>query len=382
MKPFIGVASDLFPIGGYNKRYFAIYSILIGVLGCSILLGVYHSNSIELATEQEKESGGSYFADIVVLCFTFVSFEASTLDILAEGKYSELMRIHPQSGSSIISFKFMCSLFGAMITTSCVGPLSDGGYFYVLFWMALALSVTPLYPTIVGWIPEKKRTVNEPGFVKVCCKSCCLFDKAQFQGKKTPFIIITLCGLCAPIVSAVTTYAGLVIGLSISAVLIILFCVATYYIFPRPFFKIFLAVTLFSLDWLSMGSALGYYYTASEECVPGGPNFNYTFYITVSGILSSIVNFIGVILYQNFLSGWRFRSVLIFTTVIGCLASIVDIIIIMRWNIAIGIPDKVFFLLGNACFESLLGIFWGVASSASKYLSSFASWLIYMRVLF
>ena len=91
MKPFIGVASDLFPFGAYNKRYIAAFSILIGLLGCSILLGVYHSNSTELAKE-EGATAVQNFADVVVISFTFVSFEASTLDILGEGKYSELMR--------------------------------------------------------------------------------------------------------------------------------------------------------------------------------------------------------------------------------------------------------------------------------------------------
>lgn len=33
MKPFIGVASDLFPILGYNKRFFALYAIIIGLAG-------------------------------------------------------------------------------------------------------------------------------------------------------------------------------------------------------------------------------------------------------------------------------------------------------------------------------------------------------------
>ena len=101
-----------------------------------------------------------------------------------------------------------------------------------------------------------------------------------------------------------------------------------------------------SMSWISIGSALGYYYTASEQCVPGGPGFDYTYYITVTGVVGSIVNFFGVILYQNFLSSWRFRPALIFTLVLGSLASIIDLIIIMRWNVAIGIPDKVFFLLG------------------------------------
>lgn len=118
------------------------------------------------------------------------------------------------------------------------------------------------------------------------------------------------------------------------------------------------------MSWISIGSALGYYYTASEECVPGGPNFDYTFYITVTGIVGSIVNFFAVILYQNFLSSWKFRPALIFTVVIGSLASIIDVIIIMRWNVKVGIPDKVFFLFGNAIFENLIVILNAIPMSA------------------
>jgi len=366
MKPFIGVFSDLFPIGGYNKRYIAVYSIIIGLIGCCILLGVYHSSGDPAESAKEEGSTEAHlFVNIVVLCFTLVSFEASTLDILGEGKYSELMRIHPETGSSIISFKFGWGLLGSMITTAFVGPLSDAGYWHVLFWMALVLSVAPLYPTLAGWIPEEKRSAREEsGMTKLCCNDCLLFDKGSFQEKKVPFIIITLCGLCAPLTSAITTYANLAIGLIFSGVFILLLTVATYYIFPKSFFRIFLALVIFSLDWISMGSALGYYYTASEECVPGGPNFDYTYYISISGIVGSVVNFLGVILYQSTLSTWKFRTVLIFTTLLGSLASVADLIIIMRWNIAIGIPDRVFFLFGNAILERLIGIMWGVASSA------------------
>ena len=122
MKPFIGVASDLFPIQGYNKRYFALYSVLIGLIGCSVLLGMYPGPS---AVENAKEDGTiQKLADVIVICFTAVSYEAATLDILGEGKYAELMRVYPESGSSIISFKFGWSLLGSIFTTAYVGPLS------------------------------------------------------------------------------------------------------------------------------------------------------------------------------------------------------------------------------------------------------------------
>ena len=76
------------------------------------------------------------------------------------------------------------------------------------------------------------------------------------------------------------------------------------------------------------------------------------------------MNFFAVILYQNYLSSWRFRPALIFTVIIGSLASIIDVIIIKRYNIAIGIPDKIFFLFGNAVFENLIVILNAIPMSA------------------
>lgn len=361
MKPFIGVASDLFPIRGYNKRYFALYSILIGLIGCCVLIGLYHSGTPQSAIKAGPEAVQS-FADWIVICFTAVSYEAATLDILGEGKYSELMRIYPESGSSIISFKFGWSLLGSIVTQSYVGPLSDAGYWHILFYIALALSVTPFYSTLMGWIPEKKRTKDEPGMIKLCAG--CLFDKGGFIEKMVPFIVITACGLAAPIMTAVTTYASLGIGLAVSAVLLLGFTVATYFIFPRTFFKVFLSIILTNCSFISIGSALQYFYTADKQCLPDGPHFDYTYFITITGIVGSIVNFVGVILYQNFLSGWRFRNALIFTIVIGALAPMVDLAIVKRWNVMIGIPDKVFFLLGNAIFENLVGILQSIPFSS------------------
>eukprot|EP01082_Thalassiosira_pseudonana_P008245 g7384.t1.1.5e17418a g7384 g7384.t1 contig24:494641-496655(+) len=361
MKPFIGVASDLFPIRGYNKRYFAIYSILIGLVGCVVLLVLYHSGTTSRAVDQGS-SAVQHLADIIVICFTAVSYESATLDILGEGKYSELMRKFPESGSSIISFKFGWALAGSIITQMYVGPLSDRGHWHVLFWIALALALSPLYPTIVGWLPEKKKTSEDPGITKVC--PGVLFDKGSFLQKKIPFIVITVSGLAGPLLAAVTTYADLTIGLIASALMLVALALTTYFVFPRVVYNIILSVMLMSVSSPSIGSALSYFYTADEQCLPDGPHFNYTYYITLTGIVGSVVNFVAVVLYQSFMSTWRFRPALIFTIVVGSLAPIVDLIIVMRWNIKWGISDELFFLLGNAVFESLVTILIGIPMSS------------------
>lgn len=73
---FIGVASDLFPIRGYHKRYLALYSILVGLVGCSVLLGLYHNGSAERAKEQGAVAVQN-LADVIVICFTALSYEAA-----------------------------------------------------------------------------------------------------------------------------------------------------------------------------------------------------------------------------------------------------------------------------------------------------------------
>lgn len=95
-----------------------------------------------------------------------------------------------------------------------------------------------------------------------------------------------------------------------------------------------------------------------------GPQFSYTFYLTLTGIVGSIIHLIAVMLYQTFMSSWRYRPALVFSMVVGSLATIVDLIIVMRWNVAMGIPDKLFFLLGNATFEQLTNILHAIPMSA------------------
>lgn len=76
-----------------------------------------------------------------------------------------------------------------------------------------------------------------------------------------------------------------------------------------------------------------------------GPNFDYTYYISVTGILGSILNLFALYLYENYMYGLSFRKVLILLKVLCCLGSVPDLIIFKRWNVAIGIPDRIFFLL-------------------------------------
>lgn len=362
LKPFVGVASDLIAIRGYHKRYFALGSIFFGLVGCASLLGIYQNGAQQLAVEAGYDSVRR-LADFIVLCFTAMNMTGATLDILGESKYSELMRERPGSGSSIITFKFAVSLAGGILTRTYVGPLADKGRFHILFWIALGMILAPVFPTAKGWIPELKRRSDELGMNRICC-NLALFDIGKFSGKRVPFIVIALSGLAAPLNAAVSTYGNLAVGLGFSALVFIGLASTTFVIFPRVFFRITLGLMLMSTSRIKLGSALNYYYTADEACVPDGPNFSYTYYITVTGIVGSIINLLAILVYQTFISSWKFRPALAFTILVGSLASLVDVIVINRWNVAMGIPDHIFFLLGQAVFENLVNILHAVPMSA------------------
>jgi len=59
---------------------------------------------------------------------------------------------------------------------------------------------------------------------------------------------------------------------------------------------------------------------------------------------------------QSILSRGRFRTAFWVTTLIGCSASTFDIVLVNRWNVDWGIPDKVFYMFGDAMFGTIIGM--------------------------
>ena len=267
LKPFVGAASDLILIRGYNKRYLALCSIMIGCLGSSAILARYHSGSAHAAISSGP-SAVEGLADAIVLSFFAMSLEVANLDVLAEGTYSGLMRKHPDSGSSIISFRTAVGCAGAIMTKCYVGPLSDAGNFHAIFWIAFVLSTLPFLPTLWGWLPEEERSADEDGMARLC--PGIMFHRGLFLKKRMPFIAIAASGLAAPIVSAVTTYSDLGVGLICSGFVLLTLAGLTYAVFPRSFFRITLGLMLGTLCQVRTNAALSYFYTADRECLPSG----------------------------------------------------------------------------------------------------------------
>ena len=278
LKPFTGIASDLLYIRGYNKKYLALISIVIGFCGALSAVTLYKTKSVSEAIIASSKGGSTttsysiedaqHLANWFIVCFFTMCLEVANLDILAEGTFSKLMRHHPTTGSSINSFRSGIGCIGAIITKAYVGPMSDAGDFETLLWIACVLSIASFWPTVRGYLPEKKHSSDEIGMVKL--GPGILFNRGLFEKKKMPFIAIAISGLAAPIVSVITTCTDLAVGLIFSGFIIIALAVLTKVVFPAKFFRITLGLMLGTLCQIKMTSAISYFYTADSGCLPTG----------------------------------------------------------------------------------------------------------------
>lgn len=336
IKPLFGIVSDLVAIDGYHKRHWMSLSVIVGVVGASLMVT----------------------QPLVPIALTFFLFmihtEISVCDLLSEGKYAELMRENPQTGSDIVTLAQGFQNLGLIIGISIIGPLSDLGMFRIYNIVALVLCVVPLTPILRGWMPEQQR--SGPWI---------MLDTQELSNNWKIIVIVAFVGITAPVMASITAFASKLIGLISSIVVLIIGVIGGYLWFPHKLIgNVALYQVITMLAKISFGGPLSYFFLADEACLPGGPAFSYNFYITITGIVGAVTSLLTVFLYQAFFSTWKYRNVLIFTSILASLGGIFDFIIVKRWNLTMGIPDAWFFLIGDDVLHNLVTMLYWIPSSS------------------
>lgn len=337
VKPLIGVLSDLIAIVGYHKRFMILFACLVGIGG-----------AVGMTLEIQNPV-------VSVVFLIMIHFEIAVLDLLIEGKYAEHMREHPETGSDIVTLASLFQQTGFLIAIAFVGPLSDYYMFRTTHIIALVLTMLPVIPVWLGWLPETP-IPNAP-YV--------LVDTKRIKQDWKIIIVAVVTGLSAPAMAAISAFAVKWLGL-LCAFVVIFICVGGGFLsMPHPLIaRVALYQVLTEISKISFSNVFDYFFVADDICLPGGPHFDYLFYITITGLASAGVGVVTSLLYQGLLSGWKFRNVLLFTSALSGLSGIFDFIIVKRWNLAMGIPDKVFFLVGDDVFESIVSMLYRTPSSS------------------
>lgn len=337
IKPIVGILSDLIAFRGYHKRYWLIISIVVGTTFAGLM---FASATLPLW---------------LLLCYMGLNYELAIVDLLTEGKYAEKMQKYPEIGSDLVTFVHGLQTVGSIIAMSFIGHVADEKAFWVFFLISVIAAVSPLIPSMLGWLPEDRVNDGRHRWFSV--------DKPLFNRNRAMFIVIGFTGLAGPVVAFLATYTNRFVGL-ISALLLLTGSLAgSYLAFPRVIAHIGLYQVVSRLVNPSMGTALDYFYTADKVCLPDGPHFSFKYYITYTGIAAACVAFVAVWLYQAFLSKWRFRSVLVFTSCLVGFGGVADMLIVLRVNRRLGISDHAFYFFGDAVFETMVDMLYWIPSS-------------------
>jgi hypothetical protein len=345
LKPLLGLLSDLVRCGGYHKRWWLIQSLVLGCVGAGLSL---------LAFTQRAPLG-------LALCFAAVSLQVSMYDLMSEAHYSAVTRDNPKSGADIVTAAQGLQMAGALAAMSFVGILSDHEAFVPLLVVMFGLLLVPVVPTLLGWLPEERAAAGR------CLPE--LVGREQLRRDRWMILVVALTGLAAPATSALANLgpsggAGPIWALALSLVFTALSLTGAWLAFPPMLARVATFRVLSTLARPSIGAAMDYFYVAGPECLPGGPHFSYVYYVTIAGIIGSFTALLGVLVYQQWLSGFRFRAVVMLTSLLRSLIGASDLILVLRLNVALGIPDSWAYLVGEAIMEPLISMLDYIPDSA------------------
>jgi len=249
MKPLIGLASDLLPIGGYSKVPYVGATTLIGIAACAV---------VALAPQSMLSLSG------LVVCFFLVQLQNATGDLLSEAKYAEKIQDNPEHGSSLVSYVWfglqLAGLLAVLLAghmISIFGPRSAYGVAAVL----LPLIFIPMF---LGYWEDRQKTVVEASEARA----------GAFEHPETALlcfimlaatVVLSICGMLVK--DEVITC---VVGLAVMAVVLISFSLVLSPMIAR--------VNAFALIQTSLmfpiSGAAFYFYTDSAKEYPEGPHFS------------------------------------------------------------------------------------------------------------
>lgn len=322
LKAAIGLLSDTVPFFGYHKRS---YILLVSVLG-TISVALLGLVQLSAAT-----------ASIGAILLLLTNLQLAAVDLLCEGKYAEMMVAKPESGSDLVTYVWALYMTGTFLGSLIVGPMADRVNPRYIFLVCLPLAAQVIFPTAAGWLPDRQLPPGERGV---------RMDKIRTHPDLFKLSIAMTVGASA--VGAVALVGSGAMQSIISTIAAILLCIMGSMWLPPMLARANLYMFLSNMLYVSLPGALDYWFTGNPECVPNGPHFSNTYYITYASLVGSLAGGLGVACFQRFLSRGRFRTAFWTTCVVKLAASFFDIAIVKRYNMRFGVPDKVAFMLGDA----------------------------------
>eukprot|EP00659_Diplonema_papillatum_P003100 gene3100-4870_t len=298
LKSAIGAISDTFPIYGYHKGPYLIGASVMGCLsflavavlplrGEDVPPGILENSSSDEGFEASDLSFLPTSSWIAPMLFFFISLHLATVDLLCEGRYAAKMAALPHTSSSLVTWVWLCIFIGQLTIGSAVGPMADDSRMdaRAVFYIGVPLSAQFLLPLFLGYLQEE-RVPPGPKYEKI---------------KQNPRLFALAFVMAAAVLTNAVTSLWLenvnyMLALTIAWSLLLI--ALSFYSLPRMLASANTYLFLVQALYLQIPGAINSWFQANESCVPGGPNFSNTYYLTYSSIVGNLAALLGVVLFQ------------------------------------------------------------------------------------
>ncbi|KAG5488375.1 uncharacterized protein JKF63_07970 [Porcisia hertigi] len=181
----------------------------------------------------------------------------------------------------------------------------------------------------------------------------CLFGLFEINteviSKNWRVFVYSIVMTCAAITMLCCNILSNTLGLLIACIVVSTICCSvSFWALPLVIAKANIFGYLQSAVYIRASSPLAAFYLNSNNCTGNFPNFSYTFYNTVGTVIGNVAGLAGVMCFNFLFSKQIYQVAFIATTMLQVLAALVDIIIVKRWNLYIGIPDHAMYIWGDA----------------------------------
>ncbi|KAL7702666.1 folate/biopterin transporter [Lotmaria passim] len=193
---------------------------------------------------------------------------------------------------------------------------------------------------------------QEPDIASFCCGVFEINKEVAVRNWK--IVVYSVVMTCSVITMACVTILGKTWDLLYACVAVsVVCCVCAFLTLPLVIAKANVFTYFDFVLYISLPGVLDTFYVAKESCVPGGPQFSYSFYNTVGAVIQNVAGIIGVTMFTYVFSHMRYQIVICITVTLRVVASIFDLVMVERWNIYIGIPDHAMYVCGDTVIYNL-----------------------------
>ncbi|KAG7379619.1 hypothetical protein PHYPSEUDO_008346 [Phytophthora pseudosyringae] len=275
---------------------------IYGILSDSLPLFGYHRKSYMMLCSVLQTAATLVMAvpDLVttpavaVLLLMLQSLSVAVIDVVIDARVVEISRLDPENGANDLqSLSWIATSLGGMLGAFLSGPATDGLGVRGVFCAAALGPITTLMFSM--FMDEAKSTLSKRDFVSSATK--------QLRQLKT--------AICTPVVWKCALWVFISHAIS-PAYTQVLFFFST-------------DVLHFTPEFLGTVSAIGFLFLMT-----------------------------GTMLYNTFFTNVSFRKIFLVAQLCLALVSLVDVVLVTRANLEVGIPDKAF-VLGDHVVADVVG---------------------------